>query len=625
MLSEAQVIIIVITVIVILGFLIGSVRQKNLQLIHKLFFCVSGSLTIWLVCVLGLHITGAQNLKYAFYWDCVMYLGGGFLPVFSLLIALTFTRGLQKLPKSYYALLIIPVLTEVLAWTNPYHHLLYRHFSIYSAEVVFGPYMYVSLANSFICATLSIIIMINFALHSKNKLFVKQAILFSTGSLIPGLVNLLATLRVANLSVAATPLASIMIVLFDGLAIYYFHMLDIRPIAMQRVLDWITDCYLVTNGSGLVVDFNKSFYDVFGRQYNIEENTYLAKYIKKEDVENKTGIYNLITAIAACRQEKAVISYEQAVFLEKVGKLQKYYYMVDVTPLFLNDTAEGYVAIFKDVTKVKESMQKLQDSQTRLMEQERLVSLGQMVGGLAHNLKTPIMSISGSTSAMDNLIDECRLSLGDPDVIEEDYREIYGEMKDWLLKIREACAYMSDIISAVKGQATNANTSDGGVFTMSELIKRVSLLLRHELVGGNSHLIVENQADEEIFIHGDINNLVQVVNNLVTNAIDAQKSKGGGNILISLELVEGFLLIKVKDQGPGVPPDIKERLFKQMITSKGALGTGLGLYISNAVVRAKFGGGMWVEDNPQGGAVFGIRIPMEYVTISPKADRGQYQ
>ena len=65
----------------------------------------------------------------------------------------------------------------------------------------------------------------------------------------------------------------------------------------------------------------------------------------------------------------------------------------------------GFLAFFKDVTKVKESMQRLQDSQTKLMEQERLASLGQMVGGIAHNLKTPIMSVSGSMIAVENLVE----------------------------------------------------------------------------------------------------------------------------------------------------------------------------------------------------------------------------
>ena len=69
------------------------------------------------------------------------------------------------------------------------------------------------------------------------------------------------------------------------------------------------------------------------------------------------------------------------------------------------------------------------------------------------------------------------------------------------------------------------------------------------------------------------------------------------------------------DTGCGVPEDVKNKLFHQMITSKGALGTGLGVYISNAVIRGKFGGRMWHEDNSGGGSVFGLTIPKDCVTI----------
>ena len=53
-----------------------------------------------------------------------------------------------------------------------------------------------------------------------------------------------------------------------------------------------------------------------------------------------------------------------------------------------------------------------------------------------------------------------------------------------------------------------------------------------------------------------------------------------------------------------------------MYTSKGSLGTGLGLYISNSIIKAKFNGTMWVDNHPEGGAVFGISIPVETVTFS---------
>ncbi len=610
MISDVVITIMFIAIFAIIGFVIWAARRGNVQLIHRLYFTVSGFIVIWILGIIGVYYTDPSDTRMLYILDSAMYLGCAFCPVMSMLIALTFTKGWERLPKTCYLLFIVPVLTNIIAWTNPLHHLLYQHFSIYSSQVVFGPYMYVSGFYSYGTTLISIIVMVNFALHSKNRLYLKQALLFSVGSLIPGVVNALATFKICGLTVAATPLSFIGTVLFHGLAIYHFHMLDIRPIAMQRVLDWITDCYLVTNDSGLIVDYNRAFAKVFGEQHGIEGNTYLQDYVRAKDVDGKTAIYNLLTGIDTCRKTQTMISYEQAIYQQG----EKNYYMVDITPLIVERKPEGFVCILKDVTKVKESMQRLQDSQARMMEQERLASLGQMVGGLAHNLKTPIMSISGSSAALENLIDECQLSLGDEEVTVEDYREIYAEMLSWISKMQEACNYMSDIITAVKGQAANMNASEGGEFTLSDLQKRVTLLLRHEIVASGCKLRFVDEIGKEVLLQGDINNLVQVVNNLITNALFAQKGSGG-EVLVRTRMEKQALLLTVEDRGMGVPSDIKERLFKQMITNKGAQGTGLGIYISNTVIRAKFGGSMWVEDNPGGGAIFGVSIPEGYVTL----------
>ena len=384
-------------------------------------------------------------------------------------------------------------------------------------------------------------------------------------------------------------------------------MLDIRPIAMQKVLDWISDCYLVTDSRGGIIDCNAAFEKIFA-QYGMARGKRLDECVNTEDIENKTVVYNLLAATSNCRESLSTISFEQSAFIGK----QKLYFMVDLTPLIVDNVLEGFVAIFKDVTKLRDGMQRLHDSQARLMEQERLASLGQMVGGLAHNLKTPIMSISGSSAAIDNLIDECVASMGDEDVTEEDYREIYFEMRDWLSKMRDACAYMSDIITAVKGQAANIGADAEGDFTVEELMKRVSLLLRHELQRSACKLEVINETSSEVRIHGDINSLVQVVNNLISNAIFAMNPKGGGKIITRFVIAETGLRLTVEDRGIGIAPDVKERLFRQMITNKGAQGTGLGIYISNTVIKAKFGGRMWAEENAGGGAIFGVEIPPEY-------------
>ena len=145
--------------------------------------------------------------------------------------------------------------------------------------------------------------------------------------------------------------------------------------------------------------------------------------------------------------------------------------------------------------------------------------------------------------------------------------------------------------------------------------------MRHELFSGNCRLITEFGPWKEVTLHGDINNLVQVLNNLISNAIDAQKQVGGGDIVIGAKRDEESFQIYVKDSGPGVSPGVRRKLFKEMVTSKGTHGTGLGLYISNAMIRGKFGGSMWVEDNPDGGAIFTISIPSRLVTITNAAEK----
>ena len=617
MLSDAIVTLMLIAVAMMGVFLFRSIFRGGMKLIHRCYSMVTLCVILWMIAVLVADAANPENKRILHICDAVTYLGVAFAPVFSLLIALAFTKGWEKLPKKYWALFIIPILTNLIAWTDPLHHLLYVNYSLYSNEVVFGPYIYISGAYSYFCTLMSMVVMTRYALRMRQRLITLQSLLFCVGSFVPGAVNLVGTLQLVNLSMAATPIAFIVTVAFHGYAIYHFHMLDIRPVAMQKVLDWITDCYLLIDESGHILDTNKAFERVFAMQFGLSSGKSLGERVKAEDVANKTAVYNVLTAMTACRKSRSVITFEQAVFVQR----QKFYYMVDVTPLIVDSKLEAFVVFFKDVTRVRDGMQRLHDSQARMMEQERLASLGQMVGGLAHNLKTPIMSISGGASAIENLVDECLASIGDAEVTEDDYREIYRDLRDWAGKARDACAYMSDIITAVKDQAANVNASNGRDFTFEELMKRVCLLLRHELQGGQCRLAVLDETKRSFAFHGDINNLVQVINNLVGNAVDALRPTGGGEITVRLRPGEGELLLTVEDHGPGVPPEIKERLFKQMITNKGALGTGLGVYISNTVIRAKFGGRMWLEDSPGGGAVFAISIPFEYTTLADQAAR----
>jgi len=616
MISDLSVGIFLIALVAMIVFFIWSKRaQKKRQLLNNLFLWLAAAYTSWIVPLIIMRFVPTDAYEFLYLLDCVMQPGGALCSPIYLCIAMTFVSGREKLSKWFKMLFIFPVATILIAWTNPLHHLYYENFSVIRSEIVFGPYILVSGAFNYIFLIAAIVYMIRFGLKNKSALYWKQCLLLTLSGLCPLAVSMYATFSGNEVSIAATPLGFMVTLVLCGTAIFRLHMLDIRPIATEHILNAMSDGYLVLSDTGLVIKYNRSFEELFAKEYGIEVSKKLIDCIKQEDLTQKSPVYNMLSALESSRQGGTHISYEQSVTFVSGEVPVKKYFVVDASPLEINGQISGFVMIFKDITQLRDSMKRLQDSQERMMEQERFAFLGQMIGGLAHNLKTPIMSISGCISATEALVQECLDSLGDEDVTEDDFREIYAEMRDWFGKVKDSTSYMSDIITAIKGQAANISTDEKVTFTIDAMIKRCRLLMRHELLNSGCNLVITCPEDEEISLEGDINNLVQVIGNLLSNSIFAQKQNGGGDIEIEICHDEAQLKIIVKDRGCGISPNVLDKLFKSMVTNKGTMGTGLGLYISNAVIRSKFNGEMWGENREGGGSIFGIAIPLESVHI----------
>ena len=616
MISDLALVIFIVTILSLCVFFLWSRKvTKKRMLLHKLFLALAVSYIAWVIPLIIMRFVPTDNRFLMYILDCAVQPGGAFCSPLYFCIAFIFVSGAERLNNWIKASFILPIISIIVVWTNPLHHLYYRHFSVIRSEIEFGPYVLVTGLGNYLFLVVPILYMIHFGIKNKNPLYWRQSIMFITSAMVPLIVSIYATFSGKDVSIAATPISFIVTLVMNGLAIFQMHMLDISPVATEHILNAISDSYLVFSDTGLIIKYNRSFEQLFGKAYNIKENKTILECAQYEDKLQSNPFYNLAAALESSVQEGSHVSYEQTLTLELDGELTKMYFVVDVSPLEINGRISGFVALFKDITQLRNSMKRLQDSQERMMEQERFAFLGQMIGGLAHNLKTPIMSISGCVSAAEALVDECEESLGDEDVSIDDYREIYGEMRDWYTKIKESTSYMSDIITAIKGQAANISTDENVTFTIDEMIKRSMLLMRHELLNSGCKLTLNYDKTEDIALSGDINNLVQVVGNLLSNAIYAQKQNGGGEIEIEICYDKVSLKILVKDRGTGISPNVLEKLFKSMVTNKGTMGTGLGLYISNAVIRGKFNGEMWGENREGGGSIFGISIPAELVHI----------
>lgn len=277
-------------------------------------------------------------------------------------------------------------------------------------------------------------------------------------------------------------------------------------------------------------------------------------------------------------------------------------------PVTSNDEIGDLTVNFNELLDTeKQYVETIKQNQDILVENERLSSLGQLIGGIAHNLKTPIMSVSGYLVAIEKLADEYRDSIGNPMVTKQDYEDITKEMKEWIDKSKDYMTYMTEVINAAKGQAVSMNANTIGSFSMKELIIRTQILMKEELKKYNCNLNVTLNINEKTEVKGELSAIVQVLDNLISNAMQAYGNKEGEINMTANEDAEK-VYIEIQDFAGGIPEHIKDKLFKEMITTKGKDGTGLGLYMCYSTIKGKFNGDIRFESEAGVGTTFYITL-----------------
>ena len=281
-----------------------------------------------------------------------------------------------------------------------------------------------------------------------------------------------------------------------------------------------------------------------------------------------------------------------------------------ITPI-TNDEISNLCIAYNSIQELTiNNIKKIEDNQEMLIEQERLASLGQMIGGIAHNLKTPIFSVSGGLEGLSDLINEFDESIGNPNVTNDDMHDIAKDMREWIAKLKGHMSYMSDVITAVKGQTVTLSENVSMEFSITELFKRVDILMKHEIKNALADLEITNNIGNDDILYGNINSLVQIINNIISNAIEAYGNNyTDKKIELKANIVDKKVVISIKDYGPGIPEIAQAKMFKEMITTKGKNGTGLGLYMSYSTIRAHFNGDITVESEDGKGTTFNIILP----------------
>lgn len=574
--------------------------QKDRKQLHNVF-CLN--LFCSLIISVGVLCQAVCNYFFSIpsiWFENIIYIGTCFLPLTVFFTSLIFTNTKITFKKSYLLLLVIPILSLIVLWTNDLHHLFYIQYSSSFTDTIYGPYFYVHSVYTYLLLIIGIGRLLIFSIRNAG-FFSKQSLLISIGLACPVIVNVLGSfLKLIPMTVFVTPISFSVSIICFALAIFKFDFLGIAPIALRKIADRMSDSYLVLNDDGTITDFNQTFLVTF----KIKDIALRGQNFDEFCKSNKINYGKIKNAIAKTKDSKKTVSFE--FHARRIHKI----FSVEVNTIYSDGVSLGTLILFKDITQHIEDMETIKNNQDILMERERLASLGQLIGGIAHNLKTPIMSISGAAEGLTDLVKEYDSSIDDPEVNSQDHHDIAKDMNEWIVKIKEYTEYMSDIITAVKGQAVTLSETDNISFDIDELVKRVDILMKHELKNALIYMNVQMNAPKSTKIHGDINSLVQVINNMISNAIQAYNGKTEQNIDLILNKVDSNLVISIKDYGCGLPQKVKEKLFKEMITTKGKNGTGLGLYMSYSTIKAHFNGNITFESEEGKGTTFNIILPL---------------
>lgn len=252
--------------------------------------------------------------------------------------------------------------------------------------------------------------------------------------------------------------------------------------------------------------------------------------------------------------------------------------------------------------RVEERTQELRDTQTQLMQSEKMSSLGQLVAGVAHELNNPI----GFVHANLQLLEEFVTKLSDAQANGGDTERVRAAITKLLTRSREGTERVKQIVQDLR-TFSRMDQAESQMADLHEEIDRTLALMEPRL---KNKIKIDRQYGDIPEVRCYPGQLNQVFLNLLMNACDAL-DEHGGTIRISSERSDLGVRLEFSDDGPGIPLHVQSRIFDPFFTTKEVgKGTGLGLSLSHGIVE-RHGGRFLVHSEPGEGASFVIDLPLD--------------
>ncbi len=342
---------------------------------------------------------------------------------------------------------------------------------------------------------------------------------------------------------------------------------------LQMILDNSKALIVTTDKKGFIVEFNREGERLLG--YTKEDLSGLSAATLFDDDSDSNEVLQQwmagLKAADALRNREVVLKSKSGRFV---------YINLTVSPMVNEENKViGSVAIGKDISEEKRL-------QFKLMQAEKLVGIGTLATGIAHEINNPLAGVLGMAEAIRD---------------EDDINTIKKHSAD-IIKYATNAANIVKELSAYSRAATE-NTE--ALFDMAEVIQRSLKMAKHSISLNPIDVIEDLQEDS--FIMGNEGEIQQIFVNLILNAVQAME--GAGTLRLRCYKDKGLIKSVVSDTGPGIPPEYINHIYDPFFTTKPiGVGTGLGLYVTFRII-SKHGGTIDVETAAKKGTSFILSLP----------------
>lgn len=282
----------------------------------------------------------------------------------------------------------------------------------------------------------------------------------------------------------------------------------------------------------------------------------------------------------------------------------------------LMDDKVVYCSI-RDITEKIRLEEEVRDTQSKLIQANKMASLGMLASGVAHEINNPNNFIMFNSSllaetwqSVQEILDDHAADQGDFYLAGQRYSEMREETPRLIAGLTEGARRIQAIIETLKGAVRQEPDDFEACIDINRTIQMAMTLLSHE-IRKHAHSVTVELCSDLPHVLGKPQLIEQVIINLVTNALNAVADNGGGiRLVTAYEPLDEFVTITVCDEGTGMTPDVLERVAEPFFTTRfDQGGTGLGVSISLSIIK-EHKGTLTYDSAPGSGTTATVRLPV---------------